>query len=535
MLRVLVFVAFLGLSVSAAQAADIRVETVADGGDELTFILIDGELIEGDATRFAEVALNIDTAFVIFSSPGGNLLTGMEIGTYIRLKRFVAAVASDTTCMSACALAWLAGFPRFMGSNESVGFHAAWEGDGVPSPGGNALVGAYLNRLGFTDDFIVFATSARPDGMDWLSFEEAARMGVPVLPLEDESPTGLKADSDGGAMKREPEVAAPGLPGPELTHWIQLYSRRTFAEATMLAAETTTKLADPVSVFEYRNGWFVVALGPYAETDVGLRLSELSEAGAIPADSTVTDGGNHSALLWHDDGEGRASRGGIEARAIDFVVSLQRLWSLPNSAALAALRPMLAPSIEYFGVPMSREAVMEEKKRFAERWPQRDYFLDPKGVTTECDAAGNCTVEGVVAWRTHSPARDATASGLARVRYEVSGSSPPLIISEHSEVTSRDVAGESGSSAEDDKVIETYFVANTEPDDSLNMRTGPGTDYPILVELRRGTRGVAVGWCEKVDGYSIDWCHVAWQGKLGWASACCLIGEKTGRRPGTLP
>jgi hypothetical protein len=38
---------------------------------------------------------------------------------------------------------------------------------------GNALVGAYLNTLGLTDEAIVFITSAAPDDVEFLSFQKA--------------------------------------------------------------------------------------------------------------------------------------------------------------------------------------------------------------------------------------------------------------------------------------------------------------------------------------------------------------------------
>ena len=529
MLRFLLVCLFVVMSgFSAASAAEMRLETVSESGQEVNFILVAGEFVDGDEDRFAEIALSVDSAIVIFSSPGGKLLTGIEIGTIVRLKGFMTAVAADETCASACALAWLAGFPRFMGSDRSVGFHAAWKEDGAVSSGGNALVGAYLNRMGFSDLFIVYATAERPDRMEWLTFEEASNFGVPVLRLGEESVADGSSGNGSGASvpKRERQIPVAAPEGGD-SHWIQLYSRSTFAEATMLAAEATTKVADPISVFEYRNGWFVVVLGPYTESDARLRLSELAAVDALPQDSAVSDGRGHVELVWHDDGQGRSTWAGRGA--------CHRFRGLAAAALVASEcvracshRPMLAPTMSYFGSPMPREAVMEEKRKFAERWPQRDYFLDPNGVTAICEAGGMCIVEGIVAWRAHSPDRGATSSGLARVRYELTAGSPPLIVSEESEVTQRDGPGQPAAiAAGEERVIETFYVANTEPDRTLNLRQSPGTDAAVLVEIPKGTRGIAVGYTRRSRGSAPSGVRSPGRERLaGHRPVACLV-----RRP----
>lgn len=78
--------------------------------------------------------------------------------------------------------------------------------------------------------------------------------------------------------------------------------------------------------------------------------------------------------------------------------------------------------------------------------------------------------------------------------------------------------------------LETYRVTSLRGDDVLDLRTGPGTDYPSILPIPPDTTGVIVDACKEVSGYRHPWCETTWQGKQGWASACCLINEKTGRR-----
>ncbi|MDX8517195.1 hypothetical protein [Mesorhizobium dulcispinae] len=114
-------------------------------------ITITGVIEPQDDLQFNQVAATTGQAIVVLNSEGGAVLPALEIGRSIRLRGFSTAVASDTLCASACALAWLAGTPRLAGQTANIGFHASYiVKDGTPSETGvgNALIGAYLNQLG---------------------------------------------------------------------------------------------------------------------------------------------------------------------------------------------------------------------------------------------------------------------------------------------------------------------------------------------------------------------------------------------------
>jgi hypothetical protein len=78
---------------------------------------------------------------------------------------------------------------------------------------------------------------------------------------------------------------------------------------------------------------------------------------------------------------------------------------------------------------------------------------------------------------------------------------------------------------------ETFRVVSVESGAVLDLRSGPGTDHASLVGIPSSGDGIVIGACRNVDGYRFPWCEVTWQGTAGWASACCLEGERTGRRP----
>src|SRR4051812_16712964 len=78
-------------------------------GDGFAVITIQGEIASEDANQFKEIASRFQEALVVFESPGGSLIAGIEIGTAIRLRNFGTAVLDRKQCASACAIAWLGG------------------------------------------------------------------------------------------------------------------------------------------------------------------------------------------------------------------------------------------------------------------------------------------------------------------------------------------------------------------------------------------------------------------------------------------
>jgi hypothetical protein len=169
---------------ASAGGATIKVEKTTDkNGQEVTFISVEGELALGDEKRFADAAIGLSDAIVGLNSPGGNMLAGIEIGQAIRLKGFRTLVPQGFQCASACAFAWLGGTPRLMGQGATVGFHAMFtteNGQNTVSSAGNAVVGAYLSQLGLSMQAITYITEKQPNDIQWLSFDDAAQLGIEV-------------------------------------------------------------------------------------------------------------------------------------------------------------------------------------------------------------------------------------------------------------------------------------------------------------------------------------------------------------------
>jgi curved DNA-binding protein CbpA len=108
----------------------------------------------------------------------------------------------------------------------------------------------------------------------------------------------------------------------------------------------------------------------------------------------------------------------LEVRAAGFISARISSWSSANVSDLPSYVGAYADQVSYYGSVKSREAVLQDKRRFLERWPERRYELRPNSITAQCKA-DVCRVSGLLDWRARSTARAASASGMAQFEYEV--------------------------------------------------------------------------------------------------------------------
>ncbi len=174
---------YLSGQLHAASITTRAFGSLESGGEA---VVIQGDLEYGDIAIFNDLTARLPRqTVVVISSPGGNLKAGIEIGRLIRRNGFRAAVSN--MCPSACALAWLAGSQRFASQTAHIGFHVAYlSGEQKTESGiGNAIVGHYVGELGFSENVVTYVTSAPPNDMQWLSFRDAALVGIDIETIDD--------------------------------------------------------------------------------------------------------------------------------------------------------------------------------------------------------------------------------------------------------------------------------------------------------------------------------------------------------------
>jgi hypothetical protein len=219
MLARCVFLATVTLA-GVGHAADIHLLPASKTSDGFVAIAIDGTIASGDAAKFDAVTAGYQNGIVFLNSDGGIAIEGMEIGEAIRARSakpigLITMVLDGNRCASACALVFAGGLLREMQAHALLGAHAVYvtgtDGVSRETGQGNALVGAYLTKLGYSYQTVAAMTSAAPDGMTWLNPAEARQIGLGVLTVDKDGNIVVYAD---GSVPSGPtsQVATPPAP-----------------------------------------------------------------------------------------------------------------------------------------------------------------------------------------------------------------------------------------------------------------------------------------------------------------------------------
>ena len=71
---------------------------------------------------------------------------------------------------------------------------------------------------------------------------------------------------------------------------------------------------------------------------------------------------------------------------------------------LAYVRANYGAEIRYYGKTISNAQVIEEKRRYLTRWPERTYRLKPETTRIECDEArASCQMTGELDYQARNP------------------------------------------------------------------------------------------------------------------------------------
>ena len=177
--NLLCYLGAAGFALAATPAAAAIQHAPVAGGAE--GIYVTGEILEPDQAAFEALTRRYPKAVLYLDSPGGSLLPAIEIGKLVRAKHYSTVVLDQGNCYSACALIWLAGTPRHLAATGKIGFHASYSQEGgrlVETGVGNAIVGHYLSQLGLSEKAVIFATTASPRELMWLTAENSAEAGI---------------------------------------------------------------------------------------------------------------------------------------------------------------------------------------------------------------------------------------------------------------------------------------------------------------------------------------------------------------------
>jgi hypothetical protein len=139
-------------------------------------------------------------------------------------------------------------------------------------------------------------------------------------------------------------------------------------------------------------------------------------------------------------GAWESDRNTLRAQAAQaFAVDYLDLWSAPNRLTLAAASSFYGATVKFHGHERTVDSVLAEKRRFAERWPQRTYRYRPETTMVTCESTGaRCTVWAIFDFSAAGSGHGRRSLGIGEHELIVSLSSGrPVIVSETSRVLHR--------------------------------------------------------------------------------------------------
>lgn len=137
-----------------------------------------------------------------------------------------------------------------------------------------------------------------------------------------------------------------------------------------------------------------------------------------------------------------SSPNSLAEQTAEYISAIMAVWSdLKEQLAdvLDVVDLLYGQQVVYYGKTTNKKAVLADKRRFMQRWPERRYAVRPLTLKTTCDATRVCAVSGIVDWSATNPATAAQARGSAKFYYRVlwSEEGAGTIIHEESKVLDR--------------------------------------------------------------------------------------------------
>lgn len=145
---------------------------IASLNEKMPAIGVSGRIELGDEKAFIDLVRSMPKARIVLAGPGGNVVAALAIGQEIRARNLQTLVPAGASCASACALIWLGGTTRMIGTDARIGFHAL----AAPRHGGvygethafDPVLMHYLLELGYASDAAATIVNTPSVGIRWL-------------------------------------------------------------------------------------------------------------------------------------------------------------------------------------------------------------------------------------------------------------------------------------------------------------------------------------------------------------------------------
>jgi hypothetical protein len=135
----------------------------------------------------------------------------------------------------------------------------------------------------------------------------------------------------------------------------------------------------------------------------------------------------------------KISTAALEMKARSFLFDYMRVSSGSPAEVLNFANAAFADQVDYFGKRTTKDKLIEDKRAYMVRWPERTYQLKPETIFTRCDTTSwSCEVGGEFYFRAASAMKTSIGTAINRlvVAFYDGG---PKILSENGNVISRGI------------------------------------------------------------------------------------------------
>jgi hypothetical protein len=143
-----------------------------------TVLLVTGMIGPGSYDEFRSALARGTPELVVIDGPGGILEEALLIGQEVRRRHLSTLVSSNRQCASACAVVFLSGRTRYVGSGAAIGLHSASYADGRVDPEATAVMADYLRGVGVPSATLKRMARTMPSDIRWLTKAEQKAIGI---------------------------------------------------------------------------------------------------------------------------------------------------------------------------------------------------------------------------------------------------------------------------------------------------------------------------------------------------------------------
>jgi hypothetical protein len=167
----------------------------------------------------------------------------------------------------------------------------------------------------------------------------------------------------------------------------------------------------------------------YDRTDIRyLSASEMNDLKVTTSQATAANLPTQNSNTPKIEAETSDSQS-IEEAAVGVIRNLIERDGNDAVSAIRTVASSYADVVSYYGNQKTLGEVLEDKRSYFIRWPERAYRIRDDSLMVTC-ANGACMVSGLYDWVVRSIPRNKQAQGVARFSYTISLGANPKVISE---------------------------------------------------------------------------------------------------------